>query len=400
MILRIICLLGLCAISASLHAERLSDQSSPLPQSYVADRIGLLAADSKRELDRLASALDDAGLGQVTVVVINSTEGVDHRQFATDLFNRWGVGDAQRNDGTLILLAHQDRAAEIVLGSGIDSPQNRNHTDAIMDQVMLPQFRRNNPDLAVINGVTALLKRVYALDLSRPTEQFAAVPATPPETAAQPVSTPAARAPAAPALQSSEDEPTAWGFLMIVYVVGAALVCALLYLCWLILKGIWQVLTWFGRGGTTLWWFTGSRWYVRRCPNCAAAMELLSDEADDAHLSPGELMEERLKSVDHRVYRCPACERVEKLARRTWFSRYQSCDQCGTRALSSQSHTLKSATEYSTGLLRIDTQCGHCGMQQSEERALARISRHRSSSGSGRSFGGGSSSGGGSSGRW
>ncbi|MBK9655188.1 MAG: TPM domain-containing protein [Rhodanobacteraceae bacterium] len=168
---RKLALIALILLSPALHAERVDQLPVPLPASHVADPRGLLAADTRAELDRLASTLDRAGRGELGFVVIASTEGVDARRFATEVFNRWGIGDRQRNDGTLILLAKDDRAAEIVLGSGIDNGVNRQHAERVMQGAMVPRFKQGNYDQALVAGTTQLLQSVYAIDLSRPVEQ-------------------------------------------------------------------------------------------------------------------------------------------------------------------------------------------------------------------------------------
>jgi uncharacterized membrane protein YgcG len=172
--------LALIVFALPARAESLSDLPPPLPQSYVSDRHNLLAADTRAELDRLAAALDRSDRGQLGVAVIRTTGGRDHRRFATDLFNRWGVGDGRRNDGLLILLALEDRAAEIILGDGIDNPANRAHAERVMQQQMVPRFRDGNYDQAMVSGASGMLTSAYALDLSRPAELPAAtdLPAT------------------------------------------------------------------------------------------------------------------------------------------------------------------------------------------------------------------------------
>jgi len=404
-------------------AERVDQLPSPLPGSHVADPTGLLAADTRAELDRLAATLDGGGRGQLGFAVVASTEGVDPRRFATQVFNRWGIGDAKRKDGTLILLAKQDRAAEIVLGDGIDTPANRTHAERVMQEAMVPRFRDGNYDQALVAGATQLLQRIYAVDLSRPTEQPQDAVLPEPQAAQNPAfatnlsdaSSPSSNAaPAADFATSVDDvpttdsappaphvkrpvviyteptEPTPPGIMALGFSVLAGGAAALLWLIQRILR--------------MLWWFTGSRWLVRKCKNCSTKMQMLSEVADDAHLADGQRTEERLGSVDHRVYLCPRCNHVDHIARRAWFTRYADCSACYSRALSSVSKTLSSATRYSTGLAEVTDTCQHCGKVKVERRVLPVLpppsSSSSSSSSSGRSFGGGSSSGGGASGRW
>lgn len=414
---RWLALIGLILLSPALQAERVDQLPLPLPASHVADPRGLLAADTRAELDRLASTLDRAGRGELGFVVIGSTDGVDARRFATEVFNRWEIGDRRRHDGTLILLAKEDRAAEIVLGDGIDNAVNRGHAERVMQDAMVPRFKQGNYDQALVAGTTQLLQSVYAIDLSRPAEQApadgagttpqglatlagsaartdaaaAADSATAPgidpnvkaEAASAAATTPLPRKPSAPA----PAEPADTGFLVAGLGILATLFGGALWLLHKFLR--------------MLWWFTGSRWFTRKCGSCGSTMQQLAEAADDAHLNPSQLTEERLGSVDHRVFLCPRCSRVEQIARRAWFTRYSDCRACHSRALSSVSKTLTAATRYSTGLAEVTETCQNCNQVRTERRVLPVLPPpSSSSSSSGSSYGGGRSSGGGASGRW
>jgi uncharacterized membrane protein YgcG len=161
-----------------------------------------------------------------------------------------------------------------------------------------------------------------------------------------------------------------------------------------------------------LWWLR--RWLRLRprvCETCHQPRERLSETDDDAHLSAGQQSEENLRSVDYDVWHCGRCNDVVVLPYGAWFSGYSACGGCGFKTMSSSSTTLRAATQYSTGLVRVTETCRHCGKVSSYERVTAQLpkpsssssSSSWSSSSSSRSsggFGGGRSSGGGSSGSW
>jgi uncharacterized protein len=410
----VLLLILLLALATGIRAERADQLPVPLPDSHVSDLRGLLKADTRAELDRLATTLDQAGRGQLAFVVVDSVDSADPRRFATDVFNRWGVGDRTRNDGTLFLLAKRDRAAEIVLGDGIDNAANRRHAERVMQNAMVPRFRGGDYDQGLVAGATQLLQTVYAVDLSRPAERAEsgiangdlAVPAAlldsgdaPMPLAAdsdQPVQAGSVEyrhaattaPPASPAGRGKDERNEApTGALAIGLSILAAISAVLVWLLQKILR--------------MLWWFTGSRWFTRKCGACGSGMQLLPEHLDDHHLKPSQLTEERLKSIDHRVFKCPRCGKIEQIARRAWFTRYSDCQSCHSRALSSVSTTLTPATRYSTGLAEVTETCQNCNQVRTEQRVLPVLPPpSSSSSSSGSSFGGGRSSGGGASGRW
>ncbi|MDO5647226.1 YgcG family protein [Paracoccus sp. (in: a-proteobacteria)] len=111
----------------------------------INDFAAVLTNDDTRVLDQALIALyRDTGV-QGTVVTLPSRAewGGTLEQFATRLFNHWGVGDATRNDGFMVLVLPDDREARIELGAGY----SRNAdlvAERIMNRTMLPAFRDGN----------------------------------------------------------------------------------------------------------------------------------------------------------------------------------------------------------------------------------------------------------------
>jgi uncharacterized protein len=83
------------------------------PATGVVDETGSLSSNDLSALEALLS--DARAKGEdIGVVVLNTLDGADPRAYATALFNEWGLGQAQSNHGILVLVAMQDRAAELI----------------------------------------------------------------------------------------------------------------------------------------------------------------------------------------------------------------------------------------------------------------------------------------------
>jgi hypothetical protein len=71
--------------------------------------------------------------------------------FATNLFNAWGIGDAERNDGVLLLVARDDRLVRIELGAGYD-PFDEGRLWTVFNEHILSDFGHK--------GLAAVIARV------------------------------------------------------------------------------------------------------------------------------------------------------------------------------------------------------------------------------------------------
>ncbi len=291
---------------------------------------------------------------EFTVLTINSLQDYGHdgkiEPYATALFNTWGVGDASRNDGVLMLVAVSDRVIRIEVGAGYGLELNT-PMQLIIDRTILPRFRERDMPEGISAGVSDVIDEVTGRN--RRAREAA-------ELAAETV----------PVQPSIFERIPGWLYGVFTAILGA--------------------------GGVFL-----RRWLRHRpriCPNDSSKMERMLEEWDDQHLQPGQITEERLKSVDYDVWKCMRCDHMTIEAYKGWFSRYSACRSCGYKTVESDSTILESATRHSTGLKRVDYSCLHCQDTWSLRKIIPRISS--SSSSSGGSSSGGSSSGGGASGSW
>jgi uncharacterized protein len=187
--------------AAGAWGEPVQSISRPTRNTWVVDATGTLRHETLVEVDRLGSEVERSGRGQLVVAVVFTTGGRPARSFATELFNRWGIGHARRDDGALLFIALRDRKAEIILGDGVDTPEDVARSRELMRGSIVPAFGGGNPDAAVLAGARGLkallesapINRGFGLPLAlpqRPTEQPQPSKKPEPKKPAQPVREP------------------------------------------------------------------------------------------------------------------------------------------------------------------------------------------------------------------
>lgn len=124
-------------------------------------------SDEERIAQTLQAGRDATGVHVVVVTLesIGDFGGAGQRieDYAKRLFNAWGIGDAERNDGILILVARSDREMRIALGSGYPVIWD-NAAQRVIDRFLLPAFREDDYPRGIEEGVTAtfdLIARPY-----------------------------------------------------------------------------------------------------------------------------------------------------------------------------------------------------------------------------------------------
>lgn len=343
--------------SAALAAPLTPDQV-PSPRarsSWVADLAGVVSPEQEQEIDHAVGALHAELGAEIAVVAVDEVQGRP-KDFATALFNHWGVGDAEANNGVLVLLVVDARRVEIETGYGVEGILPDGWLGRMMDEAMVPRFKAGELGAGLVAGTEALVDRLRQHPVETRLGTGGAVTG------------------------GSEVDPWPHGGLALVVGAGAASPLLLV-------------------GG--LYWHGRRR---RRCPVCKQEMEELSEEAEDAHLDEGQQHEEQLGSRDYEVRVCHEHEQVRIIPKNRWFSGYSSCRRCGYRTSRRRQRTLRAATYTHGGRVQVTETCEHCGHHGVHTYSTPRLTRSSSSSGGGggggSSFGGGRSGGGGAGRSW
>lgn len=299
---------------------------------------------------------------EAVVLTINSIQDYDTgdstiESFATNLFNSWGIGDADKNDGILTLVAVSDRNVRIEVGAGYGNSLDF-AMQSVIDEYMVPNFKQNDYSSGIVQGTEAIIRRLTI----------------PEETAAQPSSPQSASPDVSPSYEIQNNN----------------------YQSWLLGGGV------AGLGGIGLTLRQFLRYRRRRCPDCGTDMIRLDESSDNQYLDEGQNAEEQLGSVDYDVWQCPNCTSYDINRYGNLFSQYKTCRGCHYRTLLSRRDVIRPATYYSSGTARVTETCQHCSYENTYTVTIPRKKRSSGSSsfGGGSSSGGGRSSGGGASGSW
>ena len=149
-------ILALCLfLSLGVSAFAVVDQSESF---YVADYSNVLSNDTEQMIINYNGALEQQCQGaQIVVVTVDYLDGMYSDEYAYQLFNDWGVGSADYNNGMLLLLAIQENKAWLAYGLGLSSLIDSDQVDSLLDKYFWKDFDRGNYDEAVTSLFNALL---------------------------------------------------------------------------------------------------------------------------------------------------------------------------------------------------------------------------------------------------
>lgn len=349
------------------------------------------------------------------VVIDDMADGYDVDNFATDLFQLWGLGKKDKDNGLLILVVKNAKKYAIRPGYGVEGILPDVLCARIGRNVLAPAFRKGDFD----GGLLEASKQINTI-------------MTDPDVRNELL---------------SEDEGDKFGFwdfveMYIIFSVIVALGFLLYYLLklhelkgksdydkYMALRGVKAPAGWasvLALGMPLIVYIPLSRkldkWRngPHHCPNCNTLMTKMDEERDNDYLTPAQDAEERLGSVDYDVWVCPNCNEVDVLPYSNPDSTFVECDNCHARAARLvRDRTLVQPTTRQEGVGVREYECLNCHHRMNRPYKIARREDPATAAaagiiigslmGGGRGggggiggggFGGGSTGGGGASGGW
>lgn len=118
-------------------------------------------ATEERIADRLKDLKQSTSIAMTLVTIdrISTYGGTGIGPFATGLFNNWGIGDGNRNDGILLLVAKEDKAVRLELGAGYPASYDWLAED-VVDISVLPHFKDGDLASGIEAGIAATIARI------------------------------------------------------------------------------------------------------------------------------------------------------------------------------------------------------------------------------------------------
>lgn len=114
-------LLILLIVTASCALGQSTVSSVPNPKSastngYVSNPDGILSADYAGLIDNICFEIEQQDSFQVAFVILESIGDEVPKDFAFELFNAWGLGHKNRDDGLLVLFVLDQREIQFENG--------------------------------------------------------------------------------------------------------------------------------------------------------------------------------------------------------------------------------------------------------------------------------------------
>ena len=153
-------LLALFALAAPAPAQTFPQNNG----SPVVDQAGILTPEQQADLKSKAQALYTQTGRAFAVATVKSLEGYPVDDYAYRLGRAWGLGEKEKDNGVLLLVAPNDRKVSIATGYGAGAYMTDAMSGIIIREDILPHFKQTPPDYGggIEAGTDAIIKQMSA----------------------------------------------------------------------------------------------------------------------------------------------------------------------------------------------------------------------------------------------
>ena len=135
---------GLAFALGLLAAPVMAQPVFPELTGRVVDEANIIPDADEAALTAKLEALETQSQRQFVIATLPDLQGYDIADYGYQLGREWGIGDAQRNDGVLLLVAPNDRKTRIEVGYGLEPVLTDGLSTLIVQKQMLPLFREGD----------------------------------------------------------------------------------------------------------------------------------------------------------------------------------------------------------------------------------------------------------------
>jgi uncharacterized protein len=144
-------LVGLLVL-LSLLAPALAQTFPPL-SGRVVDAADLLSPEQEAQLTSELEALETKSTDQLVVVTVPSLEGYAIEDYGIRLARSWAIGQKDKDNGVILIVAPNDRKVRIEVGRGLEPIMTDALASVVINSTIIPRFRRGEPAEGIVAGV-------------------------------------------------------------------------------------------------------------------------------------------------------------------------------------------------------------------------------------------------------
>ena len=147
---------GWLGLSGATAAQTSGEPAFPALTGRVVDQARLLSPEAETALTAKLEALERDTSDQLVVVTVDSLQDREIEEYGYQLGRAWGIGQADDDNGVLLIVAPEERKVRIEVGYGLEPVLTDALSALIIHNEILPSFREGYFERGILQGVDAI----------------------------------------------------------------------------------------------------------------------------------------------------------------------------------------------------------------------------------------------------
>lgn len=146
-----------CLLAALLLATVALALTFPPLTGRIVDQANIIPQDTRNALEPKLAELEQKSGIQLVVATVNSLEGQEIEPYANRLFRFWKLGEKNKNNGVLLLVAPTERRVRIEVGYGLEGTLTDALSAVIIANAITPRFKTGDYAGGITRGVDDII---------------------------------------------------------------------------------------------------------------------------------------------------------------------------------------------------------------------------------------------------
>ncbi len=134
---------GMALLCSVLVVDGCAEKPQELPKwtAPVLDQAGIIPPADEQLMNKFVAVLEKRTGAQIAVYTVSTLGGQDPAMLATQTAERWGVGNKEKDNGILVLVAPADRKDFTATGRGVEGVLPDSLLGSLRREVLVPAFK-------------------------------------------------------------------------------------------------------------------------------------------------------------------------------------------------------------------------------------------------------------------
>ena len=129
----------------------------PALTGRVVDQANIIPQQTREALEPKLAELEQKSGIQLVVATVSSLEGQEIEPYANELFRFWKLGEKNKNNGVLLLVAPNERRVRIEVGYGLEGTLTDALSAVIIANAITPRFKAGDFAGGITRGVDDII---------------------------------------------------------------------------------------------------------------------------------------------------------------------------------------------------------------------------------------------------